>query len=454
MSKAYRKKIVAFSLSVTVILIVMKVLVAYLTNSIGVYSEVLNNGLDFVSVLITFLAIRMAVRPPDGDHTYGHGKYENLSALIEVIIIAILGLYIIVESIKRIVNRQTIEDVEWYIYLILSVAIIINIIRVIYVGKAAKRYDSIALKSNFINYTGDIFSSLIVIAGLILSNYGIYLADPIASIIVSIIVLAFGIKLGISTVRNLLDYIPEETTEEISRLVMEIPEVKSIDELKIHEVGNIKFINILISLPDNLMLTQVETIKKKIRGCIQNRFKGSRLLIEARLSDEGKTLLERIREKFLDIPQIKDIHNIKVYDLGEKIDVSIHIEFLERLNLKESETLTRKVEDTLRDSIPDIRQIFIHLEEQKYKEEYKDVTDSSKGLIADIKKRISEKMDPDTCHYFTVLEKDGKYNIAFHCRLDKDLNIKQAHSIVTDTENIIKRQFEDISEVSIHVEPD
>jgi len=453
MGKASKKKIVALSLSVTVLLIVIKVSVAFLTNSIGVYSEVLNNSLDFVSVFITFLAIRMAVRPADKDHTYGHGKYENLSALIEVIIIAILGIFIIVESVKRIIERRPLSDVQWYVYLILSIAVVINIIRVIYIGKAAREYDSIALRSNFLNYTGDIFSSIIVIAGLILSNLGIYIADPIASIIVSLIVLGFGLKLGISTVRNLLDYIPVATTEKVSSIVMSLPEVKKIEELKIHEVGNIKFINLLVSLPQNLAMTQVEAIKEKIRRVVKSEFKESKLLIETKLCEKDMTLVEKIKERFLEISQIKDIHNINIYRVGRSIDISIHIEFHEKLNLEESEKLTQRAENILKRSIPDIRRIYVHLEEEKTQQDWKDVTGDSKELISKIKDFLPEEIDPDSCHYFTVLEKEGNHNVAFHCRLKKDLNIRQAHGIITKTENLIRDNFKDIDYISIHAEP-
>jgi cation diffusion facilitator family transporter len=453
MSSPGKKKIVVLSLSVTVLLIAIKVSVAYLTNSIGVYSEVLNNSLDFVSVFITYLAIRMAVRPADKDHTYGHGKYENLSALIEVIIITILGIFIIVESVKRIIDRRILGEVQWYVYLILSIAVLINIIRVIYIGKAAKEYDSIALKSNFLNYTGDIFSSIIVIVGLLLSNLGIYIADPIASIIVSLIVLGFGIKLGISTIRNLLDYIPKDITEQVSGLVMTIPEIKKIDELKIHEVGNIKFINLLVSLPQNLAMTQVENIKGKIRKKVKSDFNDSNLIIETRLLEENLPLAEKIKEQFLNINKIKDIHNINIYRIGNSIDISIHIEFQEDLNLEESEKLTKKVEDILKRSIPDIRRIYVHLEEEKMQQDWKDVTSSSTGLISNIKEYLPEEIDPDSCHYFTILEKEGSYNVAFHCRVKKDLNIRQAHKIITRTENMIKDNFKDINDISIHAEP-
>src|SRR4030042_1126725 len=100
---SYKKKIALFSMLVSIFLVVIKVTIAYFTNSMGVFSEALNNGLDIVTVLITYMAIRISTRPADKDHTYGHGKYENLSAFLEIIIISALSFFIIYKSIQRIV---------------------------------------------------------------------------------------------------------------------------------------------------------------------------------------------------------------------------------------------------------------------------------------------------------------------------------------------------------------
>jgi cation diffusion facilitator family transporter len=85
-----KRKITLYSLLVSIFLVIIKIAVAYYTNSIGVLSEALNNSLDIVTVVITFMAVRISTRPADKDHTYGHGKYENLSSFIEIIIISLL----------------------------------------------------------------------------------------------------------------------------------------------------------------------------------------------------------------------------------------------------------------------------------------------------------------------------------------------------------------------------
>jgi len=448
-----KKKIALFSLAVSIFLVTVKIGIAYLTNSIGVYSEALNNGLDLVTVLITYLAIRMSVKPADKDHTYGHGKYENFSALLEIIIISILSFFIIFKSVQRLIYRNFELNVSWYIFLILAISIIINIIRVIYIGRAAKKYNSFAFKANFINYAGDVSISIIVIIGLILANTGIYIADPIASIISSVIILAFSFKVSMKTIKNLLDYIPKEVTDKIVSILENISEIESIDSVKIHEVGNIKFINLGICLASNLYLSQVEKIKQKIKDKISENILNSEIIIEIKSSLSDKNISDFVKKIVLDLPNIKDIHNILIYRVGSSIDLSIHLEISSYLKLDKTESLTKIAEEKIKKIINNIRNIYIHIEDKKDIESWYDITQESERLISKIKKEISNYVNPDTCHNFTILKRKGLYNLAFHCRFRRDTDVKKAHVVATNIENKIKENFKNIKEISIHMEP-
>lgn len=449
----YMKKIAMFSILVSIFLVIIKVTVAYLTNSIGVFSEALNNGLDLVTVIVTYMAIRISTRPADKDHTYGHGKYENLSAFLEIVIISALSFFIIYESIQRIIYKNIVLNLPWYVFLILIISIFLNIIRVFYVGRAAKKYNSFAFKANFLNYSTDILSSTIVIIGLFMANAGIYIADPIASIIVSIIILTFSLRLSIRIVGNLLDYIPKEVTDKVMGILKKIPEIKSVDKLKIHEVGNIKFINLEICLKSNLYSSQVENIKGKIKNKISSGVHGSEIILETKSPATEDNIEARVKEIILNQPHVKDIHNIYIYNVDNYIDISIHLELNRYLKLEKTEKLTKVTENKIKEKIENIRSVYIHIEDARSEENWKDITKESEKLISNIKKKISLYVNPETCHNFTILRKEGSYNLAFHCMLKKSLDVKKAHLIVTKMEDDIKKKFENISEILIHVEP-
>jgi len=449
-----KRRIALFSLLVSVFLVSVKVIIAYLTKSTGVFSEALNNGLDLVTVLIAFLAIRMATKPPDKDHTYGHAKYENLSAAIELVIIALLCFYIIFTSVRRIIFRDFEIHLNGYIFLVLIISVAVNLVRVFFVGKAARRFNSFALEAEFVNYSSDIVSSVIVIIGLYLAGKGFVYADPIASILVAVIVLTFSLRLSVRVIRNLLDHIPKEVTERIDSILEKIPQIKIVNKLQIHEVGNIKFINIDVGLDDNLYLSQVEKIKKTVRSKIKAYLPGSEIILETRSNLEETNIKSKIKEIMLNYKEVKGIHNIFIYEVGGSLDISIHAELRKNLKLDETEILTKKAEKKITKKIIKVRSIYIHIEDAKSDEDWEDITESSEKVIKDLKNEISLLVDPEACHNFTLLERNGSYNLAFHCRLKKNMEIKEAHMIVTEIENTIKQKFKNFKEIAIHMEPE
>lgn len=449
-----KRRLSIFSLAVSIFLVAIKTIVAYTSNSLGVYSEALNNTLDIVTVLITFFAIRMSTRPADKDHPYGHGKYENFSAFLETLIIILLCFFIIYKSISRIINRDYELNISIYVFAALIFSIILNLIRVIYIAKIASRYNSIAFKADLINYSGDLISSVIVILGLVFVRYGINIADPIASIIVSLIILVFSIRLSVKTIRDLLGYIPVEITEKTEKELADFKEIKKVNNIKIQEVGNIKFINLDLSLKSSLHLSQVETIKERIKCSLAEKIPDCEIMIETKSDLPEESMEEVIKDIVLKEQKVKDIHNISVNNFKEGFNVTLHIELKKDIKLAEAETITRNMEDKIKNVSDKLNNIYIHIEVENHPEEWTDITDRSDLLINNIKNILTDFTDKDSCHNFAVLIKDGRYNISFHCRFDKNMDITSVHNLTSEMENLVKTNFKDIDELTIHAEPD
>ncbi|MDD3776783.1 MAG: cation-efflux pump [Actinomycetota bacterium] len=448
-----KKRIATFSLLVSIFLVIIKIMAAYFSNSLGIFSEALNNGLDLVTVFIAFVAVRIASRPPDADHTYGHGKYENFAAFMETTVISGLGVFIIYKSIQRLIHRDFELSIGWPVFLVLGISIILNIARVIVLYRGAKKFNSFAFRAEYLNYSGDILSSLVVIAGLLLARFGYNLADPIASIVVSLVVIGLSIRLTVSIIRNLLDYIPEQVTQKIKEILGNDQDIESIEDIKIHEVGGIKFINLSLCSPHNLYLSQAENVKDRVREKIRKQFPHSQIIVEIkpRLADEN--ISDYLKQVTLNQPGIKDVHNIYLYKVGDHTDISVHVELSAGMTLEQVERLTRDTEQKIRSKISNLRKIYIHAEDLSGQEYWDDITLDSGQLIEEIKEKVSPLIDPGTCHDFTVLKKGESYHVAFHCRMDSSLNIEQAHKIITEAENTLRVQIKQIEEVLIHAEP-
>ena len=323
-----------------------------------------------------------------------------------------------------------------------------------YIRKIALKYNSPAFKADLINYSGDILSSIIVIGGLIFAKYGLNIADPIASIIISLIILFFSGRLALKAVKDLLGYIPAKLTDIIESILNNFEEIQKIDQIRIQEVGNIKFINIALSLKSSLHLSQVEQIKEKIKNKLSEELADSEIFIETKSSLYDSSLNDLIKEIILNETRVKDIHNILISNIEGKLNITIHLELEKELKLIEAEEITKNIEEKIKKTAPEIERIYIHIEVENHPEDWDDITEKSEKLIGEIKDCIKNQIDIGTCHKFTVLFNGDRYNISFHCRFNRELEIEKVHLKTTEMENIIKTALSDINELTIHAEPE
>lgn len=191
------KKNAAFlSVIAAVFLTTFKLVVGILTGSLGILSEALHSALDLVAAIVTFFSVRVSDKPADKEHNYGHGKVENLSALIQTILLFVTCLWIIYEAINRLATGNThIEITVWsYVIVILSIVIDVNRSRMLY--RVAKKHNSQALEADALHFATDIWSSAVVLLGLIFASFGIHWADSVAALIVALIVFSVSYRLG------------------------------------------------------------------------------------------------------------------------------------------------------------------------------------------------------------------------------------------------------------------
>ncbi|MBE0525404.1 MAG: cation transporter, partial [Candidatus Thorarchaeota archaeon] len=189
------KKAAALSVLAALLLTVLKLIVGYFTNSLGVISEALHSGLDLVAAGITLIAVQKASKHADSDHPYGHGKIENFAALAETILLWVTAGWIIYEALRRIVGEEFIEPNIWGIAVML-VSIFVDYERSQMLYKTAKEFDSQALEADALHFRTDMLSSVVVLIGLIFVSLGFGIGDPLGALGVSIVILFVSYNLG------------------------------------------------------------------------------------------------------------------------------------------------------------------------------------------------------------------------------------------------------------------
>jgi cation diffusion facilitator family transporter len=193
------------TLVVIIILIVLKVAVAFITGSISILAQAADSFLDLFAVAITTLAVGIAARPADRDHPFGHGKAESIAALIQALLIFTAAGLIVYSAIDRLINGTTIAIAEAGIA-VMAVSVIANVFLSRHLLRVARHHGSMALEANARNLTADIYSAGGVMLGLLVIRFtGLNLLDPVIALGVAFIIVKSACDVTRNSIRELFD---------------------------------------------------------------------------------------------------------------------------------------------------------------------------------------------------------------------------------------------------------
>ncbi len=283
-----KTRVAGLSVIAAIFLTGIKLIVGLLTGSLGIISEALHSGLDLVAAVITWFSVRVSDKPADKEHHYGHGKIENLSALIETLLLLITCVWIVYEAITRLLSGNTKIEVNVWSYIIVITSIIIDYTRSRALYKVAKKYNSQALEADALHFSTDIWSSSVVLVGLVFAHFGYFYADSIAALIVAVIVTMISYKLGRKAIEILLDTAPNALVDDVRKFVGSLDEISYFHDLKIRVSGADTFINLTVHLNPNLSLKEAHEISHHIEELIIEKIPRCEVHIHYEPEDENR----------------------------------------------------------------------------------------------------------------------------------------------------------------------
>ncbi len=258
-----------------------KILVGLLTNSLGILAEAAHSGLDLVAALMTFFAVRLADKPADREHPFGHGKAENVSALFETLLLLATSGWIIYEAEHRLTNPQVHVSISAWSFVVMATSIIVDFTRSRILLRAAKKHRSQALEADALHFSTDIWSSSVVILGLVLVVVGrafpnlswLEKGDAIAALVVALIVIVVGGELGMRSIQALLDAAP--TNGEYDTILKEVGRIRrvtNVHALRIRSSGARWFVDLHVTMDGSITLNEshrvTERIEKKVHDIL------------------------------------------------------------------------------------------------------------------------------------------------------------------------------------------
>ena len=265
------------SLLAAIGLTAMKTIVGLLTGSLGILAEAAHSALDLVAALMTYIAVRISGRPADRSHLYGHGKVENLSALIETLLLFITCGWIIWEATYRLFFHKVEVEVTFWSFAVMATSIAIDVSRSRMLSRTAKKYNSQALEADALHFKTDVWSSSVVIVGLACVKLGesapsldwLREADAVAALGVSALVIWVCWQLGRRTIDALVDSAPAGMEERILAAVSAVPGVQDCHNIRARYSGPALFIDLHVLVDGRQTLFEAHALTETIEGVIQ-----------------------------------------------------------------------------------------------------------------------------------------------------------------------------------------
>lgn len=249
-------KVARLSIFSNTILIIMKVIVGILSGSVSILSEAIHSGLDLVAAVISYISVKLSGIPADKDHPYGHGKYENVSGVIEALLIFVAAIWIMYEASKKIMHREKIEALGWG-FAIMMISALINFFISRRLYKVARETDSIALEADALHLKTDVFTSAGVSIGLLLiAITGKTILDPIIAILVAIFIIRESYILLRNAYNPLLDASLPENEIETIRTILNSNKI-CYHNLRTRKSGSQKFVDLHVEMPELTPLKEV-----------------------------------------------------------------------------------------------------------------------------------------------------------------------------------------------------
>src|ERR1051326_149230 len=260
------------SVMVNLFLILVKGDVGILAGSICLIAEAVHSFTDLTASILAVWGIRRAEQPPDAEHPFGHARYENLSSLLQMLIIGVASGILIWESILRMINGFTI-DVQWWAFAVMGGSVVIDLATSRYLDKAAgESGGSAALEADSFHFISDMWGAIAVIVGLFFAWLGFPLADPIAAISVALVIGGTALRSGIKTTGILMDKMPpKKVLDQITEVAAAYPGVQEVRELRARVAGSKVLLDNSVGLNPDISIQEAHTIAHRVSAEIQRK---------------------------------------------------------------------------------------------------------------------------------------------------------------------------------------
>ncbi len=459
------------SLVAAFLLTALKFVVGISTNSLGILSEAAHSAFDLLAAGMTLFAVKYAAFPPDSGHPYGHGKIENLSALVEALLLLITCGWIVWEAIDRLFFTPAVVEASIWALAVMVFSIIVDFSRSRMLRRIAKKHKSQALEADALHFSTDILSSSVVILGLGALYIASFLpadsvmrpwlerADSIAALGVAMIVVHVSLALAKQAINILLDAGDDQLAAKISVAVTGLAGIHEIRRMRLRQSGPSVFVDMAVVVSAALAFEQIESIRREVENLVQGIDPTIDITLEILPVDPHEMdIVSKVRS--LGVTHGLDVHAIDFSDLEATPTqkrhgfLQLHVEMEPAETLLAAHTTVSRFEARLYQEFPDVM-IVTHIE-PRGKHLDREVLVQGPELLH-IQQVIHDIVDAEEnvhdAHNVVVRSCGETQSVSLHCRMPPQTSVFMAHKAASRIQMTLYQRLPSLNLVTVHTEP-
>jgi cation diffusion facilitator family transporter len=464
---AAKRRVALHSMVAAFVMTLLKLAAGILSGSLGVLSDGAHSGMDLLGSALTFYSVRVSDKPADDGHTYGHAKFETLSAFTEAGLMAVSCAWIIYEAMHRIFLHEAAVHHSLWPVLVLLTSIAVDWWRSRELGAVAKRFNSTALAADAFHFASDIWSTLAVLAGLALSWLGSELhvgwlsyADPVAAMLVSLLILRLTWKLTRETSDVLLDATPSDLRWKILREVEAVEGVLAVEQARVRRAGSSTFADLTLALPRSYTFEHTNDLVRATTEAVQRVVPDADVVVHTvPRKNSTESIFDRVRA--VAARNNVSVHEVSVQSIDGRLRVEQHVELNEALTLMEAHAFVTAMEAEILRDVPEVKSVLTHIEsepgtiEQPLPVDEQGKTESEAEQIGrSLRSAAAGFPEIVDVHEILVGRMGEHIQVSCHCTLPDALTMQRVHEVITGLEDRFKLECPEVGKVLIHPEPE
>ena len=445
-----RTRVLQISLLAIFSAFVVELIFGLISNSLALITDSIHALLDSVVTLVLLLAARWAIKPPDAEHTYGHGKIESLGGLIGGIAIFLIACFFIYESINRLQSPP--PSVVPGLFAIIGglYTIGIDFFRIIILRRSIKKIGGATLKADFYHAFMDLGSTIVAIVGIVMVSYGLYFGDFVAALILGILLAVLSVKLVYKTALDLTDVISPELVKNVREISMLTKGVVDTGSILMRRSGDTIFADVTIALRGDTSFEKAHEISDSVERNIKNKILNASTTIHFEPNWKDVPLDAKILDIAQNVEGVKGVHNVTTHKTKGKTYSNLHVMVEREINLSSAHRISEIIEHKIQEQIPEIEHATIHLEPFVTVPENINIEDVE--TEEKIKTILEKYPDIKKIGRIVSLKFENILKIDIDCSFNKDLSIEKVHDLTSEIEHLIRIEIKN-SVITIHPEP-